>query len=395
MKFDIFPFIAFFLHQYATFCRIGLTHDSHYFLAAARSFTQHFTFLNPNGTYFTNWTPLFPFLLAPIPDSLLGFFQGLVLLFTLIIFQKTAFEEIKTPFFRFFFSISLCFSPYLMLESVFLWSEAVFVLLLVLHYHAAKFYEQKPNAIFFVFWIFMGFLLCLQRHAGIFFVTGTFAYYGLAQAKAYTTKNTIKYFLYLIFSLSGWFFWLLRNHFVSSEPLPSITSRLFEGIGHNVLVYSESLSLFFLPNFLPFEWRIGILLVCSVVIVSFSLRFAQAKTLNMLKTSVGRSPTMKSLLNFVVGLRPTKVIYSTFLIFVYLAAMLCLEKANFWEVERYVGVIYPFVFLNLAVFLEQDFSQKILFQRIMYVILLVWLAYPVFRTLKNVIFWQKEFCMPL
>lgn len=361
MKFYIFPFLAFCLHQYATFCRIGLTHDSHYFLAAARSFAQNFTFLNPNGTYFTNWTPLFPFLLAPIPDSFLGLFQGLVLLLTLIIFQKIAFEQIETPFFRLFFSISLCFSPYLMLESVFLWSEAVFVLLLVLHYRAAELYEQNPKNRFFVFLAFMGFLLCLQRHAGIFFVIGTFVYYVFLGNVGFSLRK--KYLFYLIFALSGWFFWLLRNHFVSSEPLPSITSRLFEDVGHNILVYSESLSLFFLPTFVPFEWRIGILLVYSVVIVSFRLRFEQVKT------------------------------YSTFLVFVYLAAMLCLEKANFWEVERYVAVIYPFVFLNLVVFFEKKFPKKILFQRIIYLVLAFWLVYPVFRTLKNVIFWQMEFCM--
>ncbi len=358
MKFYIFPFVAFFLHQYATFCQIGLTHDSYYFLAAARSFAQNFTFLNPNGTYFTNWTPLFPFLLAPIPDSFLGLFQGLVLLFPLIIFQKIAFQEIKMPFFRLFFSISLCFSPYLMLESVFLWSEAFFVLLLVLHYQAAKFYEQNPQNRFFIFLIFMGFLLCLQRHAGIFFVMGTFVDYVFPKP-----KNIIKFLLYLIFSLSGWFFWLLRNHFVSSEPLPSITNRLFEGVAHNMLVYTDSISLFFLPNSLPFEWRIGILLVFSLFILRFRLRFEQVKT------------------------------YAAFLVFVYLAAMLCLEKANFWEVERYVAVIYPFVFLNLFVFLEQNFSKKALFQKIMYFILSCWLFYPIVRTLKNVVFWNNEFCM--
>ncbi|TAD96012.1 MAG: hypothetical protein EAZ97_14745, partial [Bacteroidetes bacterium] len=154
--------------------------DSYYFLAAANSFVKNYVFLNPDHSYFTNWTPLFPVILSVLPNDFLGVFQGIILLITLIIFQKMAFEHIKRKFFQFFFSISLCFSPYMMLESVFLWSEAVFVLILVLHFKNLQQYLQNSRNLYFLLMIFLVFccvcnamqvfFLCLERLHILYFL---------------------------------------------------------------------------------------------------------------------------------------------------------------------------------------------------------------------------------
>lgn len=352
---------AFGLHQYATFCHIGLTHDSHYFLSAARSLATQQTLLNPDGSYFTNWTPLFPILLSPLPYPFLGLFQGIILFFLVFFLQKIAFEKIKTSFFKVFFSIILCFSPYLMLSSVFLWSENVFILLLILHFLFFERYLQDFSLknVFLV--SVVGFLLCLQRHAGLFFVLGTILYLLFSQRKYF-----LHVVLYLLFSLSGWVWWLWRNFNLRTEVLPSISTRMFEDVGHNLIVYAESISLFFLPNQILVSIRI-IFLVISIFIILFILL---------------KNNDNKKLL----------ISYSLFITICYLFAMICMEKANFWEVERYNSVIYPFLLLNFILFLEKISFNKEIYQYFYYIFLSLWLLYPILRTLKNIVFWHESFC---
>ncbi|TAD96011.1 MAG: hypothetical protein EAZ97_14740 [Bacteroidetes bacterium] len=190
----------------------------------------------------------------------------------------------------------------------------------------------------------------------------------------------MKYVLYLILALSGWFFWLFRNALLAL-PLPSITTRVFEDLGHNLTVYSDSFSLFFLPTVLPFEWRIGIF--CLLILLIFAYF---AYKIYKMPVRVFKIVFAKLLLD------QTQTLKYGVHIFLYLSAMICLEKANFWEVERYLAIIYPFVFFNLTIFLEQFLTKKVFFQKIVCLILLFWLCYPVIRTVKNIIFWHDEFC---
>lgn len=366
----LFPFIAFLLQQYATYCQIGLTHDSHYFLSAAKSFALSGDLLNPDSSYFSNWTPLFPVFLSPFSLKYMAVLQGICLVISLWVFMKMAFEEIQSTFFRFAFTIILCFSPYLMLVSVFLWSETLFVMLLSLHLRNLQIYVRTQSSTTFFQMIFWSFLLCLQRNTGLFFVFGTVLSILIFDKKTSKIRGS---FVYGFLAVSGWIIWTIRNSILVNETAHPMLGRMFGGFGFNMAVYTESLSLFFLPANISFQVRI--VLICLLISIGLLCLVLGKIKIIMLQNSFYQILLLQ--------------------LFTYLILMLSIEKAIFWDVERYVAVIYPIFFLIVLVYIEKKYLQiqKPWHRKIIIIGLSLWLLYPVARTVKNVVFWKEKFCI--
>ena len=75
--------------------------------------------------------------------------------------------------------------------------------------------------------------------------------------------------------------------------------------------------------------------------------------------------------------------------FAFIAAMWWkLEK---WDVERYISVLYPLVMLVVFMVWDKLFAE-IAGKRLklfLVVLSLLWLCYPIARTVKNVMFWHE------
>ncbi|MCS6795046.1 MAG: hypothetical protein NZ516_03730, partial [Raineya sp.] len=106
---------------------LGLTTDAKAYLYAAQSFREKGEFLTPQG-YYTNWTPLLPFLLSFIPAKVLFFFTLLLNLFLLYVLIH---KIISFRFWQTICYLHASFSIVFMMIHFFVWSEALFLALLL------------------------------------------------------------------------------------------------------------------------------------------------------------------------------------------------------------------------------------------------------------------------
>ncbi len=140
-----------------------LTYDSHAYLKLA----QNNTFQNLINAV---WMPLYPFLLSFGKifgeDNILDFAKIFHLICLLGIITQTFFitkKCIKTPILCYFVLFMVVFSVGNLQNTVFLWSESFFVVILLFSFMLLN-QEKISNKTLF----FLSILLCFQRLAGIF-----------------------------------------------------------------------------------------------------------------------------------------------------------------------------------------------------------------------------------
>ncbi|MFY7788735.1 MAG: hypothetical protein ACOVQA_12765, partial [Thermoflexibacteraceae bacterium] len=105
-------------------------------MAAAKSWASQGVFLNPDQSPYIAWTPLYPILIG-IAYSLIGLnWVKIIHIISIIIIlynsKKLAKKVFNHHLFLYFYLLQIVFSPYLLLCSVFIWSEITFIALLLL-----------------------------------------------------------------------------------------------------------------------------------------------------------------------------------------------------------------------------------------------------------------------
>ncbi len=345
------------LYAYATHNGLGITHDSRHYLAAARSLLHDGTLRNADGTAYTNWPPLYPVLLALARAELRHIRIGQVLVFLGILFlaHRLAVRNIRQPGLRVFFMGSVVFSTPLLLTSVFVWSEGFFVLLTLAALICFRHYQSSERAAHFWWLIIFGNLLCLQR------LTGTFFVFGFAVLVFIQGKSLKKAILYSVFSLAGTAAWLFRNTFLEHSPAFRqnilVISPLQSFIG-----YTEAFGDWFVPVSAPFALKlaVGVLWFSGILFCQWRFRF-----------------------------KPSSFFFqANFLASWYLACMV-LAGGEASETDRFAIPAYLFIFGGIAAGLDAAFTV-LSARRVLAATLLlsVWMAYPVVRTVKNAAFWH-------
>jgi hypothetical protein len=367
IRFILCLLLANFLQQYATHCRIGLTFDSPYYVAAAQSFAEKGILLDQYGKIYTNWTPLFPILLSIFADkaviwakylhlfSLLG-----TVFFSLLLSEKL----IENQRMKWLFALSITFSTPLLLISSFLWSESVFVFLLSLLLYNVYIFLEKPTNKNLIIIILLSNLLYLQRNAGLFFIVGI----GIFLLK----KDFRKALIYGIFSLISFLAWQSRNLFFVVNTL-DFRNNVFVVSGTESLIYmADVVSLWLLPNLFPLWLRLFFLGIFLLL-----MGYLLFKTL--------KNNHSKLKIDFIILLL---IIFSTYILFM-LALRMNVEEEN----ERYLAPLHAIFLLLFFTFLDLASKQwKPNFTKIICIFLVLWLAYPAVRSLKNVTLWHTNFC---
>lgn len=393
------------LQQYATFCTIGLTYDSPFYVGAAQSFAEKWVFLDQYGQPYTNWTPLFPVLLSLFPTEVIlwaKFLHLLACLETVFIFLILAEVLIESYLLRILFSLVIVFSTPLLLISSFLWSESVFVCLLgvvvYLSYRSFCSSEAWSNRTFFLLILFSN-LLYLQRNAGLFFIIaiGLFLFFKEIFKKHFPKRS----FIYTSLSLVSFVVWQIRNHFFVPK-LSDFKNNVFVVSFWESLIYmADIISLWLLPNVLPLWVRLLFLI---------AFLFALAYALWKAKALAAEKWDMLSILLLMCG--------------VYIAFMLALRMNVEEENERYLAPLYPLFFLAIFIVFElllrvardnvysvenqllKSYFVKEIFTHfynvflqakrnkisIFLILITLWLPYPVWRTLKNAQLWHQNQC---
>lgn len=176
--------------------------DSVTYLSAAQSFETNRSFIGVDGLPLTNWPPLYPILLSVVNGALLNQLSLIVSAFLIWnLLQNVHHRTLLT-------TVAVLSFPLLKLSSM-IWSELVFIsLLLALLAVLKRNNALQSNNWLFAIWLLIVFL-CLQRYVGVFFAITL-----LCMALRYRQYKLSVVVLLGLLPLAGWF---IRNHLVKSN----------------------------------------------------------------------------------------------------------------------------------------------------------------------------------
>ena len=153
---------------------LEFTSDSNLYLIIAENVALYGKIIDQNGVEIVYWPPLYPIIISlgyPNLEFWVLVLHGLALiisssLWTSIFRQLLGKQEAVIA--SWLYTLS---TPLIMIH-IFVWSEAIFFLLLTICIRSIILYNKKGQTISLVFISFSGFLMLLQRNAGVFFMPG-------------------------------------------------------------------------------------------------------------------------------------------------------------------------------------------------------------------------------
>jgi len=327
----ILVLLAVILQWYGHQNRLLDTDDSCNYISASISFKNSFQFLSPDGTNYTFWPPLYPVFLSVFGPvlSLVNLVLVAVIGFLVINYIKRFIED---PTLQLICAASIILGVHLLMIGVFIWSELLFLLLLMLFIKAV---EEN-----FIAAIILGFFLCLQRNAGIFFVFAAALWY-------WDLRKSILLFL---ISTSGCIAW---NIYFYSAAAGERESEFFAQIPNNFNVIGTGLMHSLAP--LP-----GFLFLVVIGILAYALRFEK------------------------------KIRLMAMMILIYIAGISSLFHMIIWDADRYAAVVMPFLMIMIFRALEiLQAKQTSTVRKVLLILVVCWLVYPFSRTLKNAVQWHN------
>jgi hypothetical protein len=349
------------LEVYGRACGFILTSDSLQYLSAARSFAEQGKFLSPDGSYYTYWQPLFPVILSVTakPLVLLGWLNIFSKIIMGIVLMSIANSFIKEFIYKIIFLVvSLC-SVYTLMLSVFVWSDLLFMMLAYLNLYVALNLKRKN---YFYYLLLTGFLLCIQRNAGLFWVGGVCLWL-IQDREILPFKNFLRTGIFFLVSTSGLWAWNFYNTFFIPANFNFYKHSFFADTGYNTMLLIGTYTRMMVPLN---QW---ILQVIFFVLVAGCIIYFLIKNFN----------------------------YSFYLPFcivlMYTAGYAAMVKLDMYEMDRYLSIVASLVYLLFINVVEKLNQSEIKWIRYgLLVLVLLWAAYPIARTVKNVQFWHNRSC---
>jgi len=366
------PFVIFFvfvlaatclLQWVAHYCSLILTPDSLNYIAASKSFRQTGQFLDNSGKTYFLWPPLFPMLLSFFDDPqhtwrtmhlVLRVVIGLYIFFL-------AQRMLSSTMIKMAFITVTIAGVHLMMISVFLWSEMIFVFLALTTLFFA--YKSDHSIRYFILLLIAGFLLCIQRNAGIFWMTGICLWLVLNPTTSLRSRALKSVFCFAI-STSGFWFWNLNHSYFYSKEVSLFNTQFFPTFFHNIYVVLVSMLRLVLPLDGIFGLSIALILLITMIFLLkerfYTDRFVQLVMIMVMMYTIG---------------------------YLFLNA---LDKS---EIDRYFSPIIILLYLIGFMAFEKIYNRVIETKRpILLTMILLWTTYPVARTINNIPLWQIMSC---
>lgn len=354
-----------FIHWYAYGQGLILTPDSYHYLSASKSFWNGGDLLDTNGKSFLFWPPLFPIVISIFSspqEQLVWMNMLMIFLISIPVFKITTRVIQSTPLVILCF-ISVLFGVHLLLIASFFWTELVFLCFVL--FFINNLLKSRENQKLFYTAIIFGFLMCLQRNAGLFIAMG-------ASIWLFIQNRNLKYKLYsplLFFILvsSGSIVWNLYVWFYLPHPHFNFSEDLFQ----NAIDNYRSLCYAIVNVFLPIKHLpIPIFLLGSAAFIYF------------FRKKIFKSSSFQLLFSV------------SFVYLFFLSLILVINIAGFriyiGDGERFISVVIPFLsIMFFKVFDDLANPKTKLTKRIVIFLLVLWLVYPVSRTVKNAAQWHE------
>ncbi|HEY8936312.1 MAG TPA: hypothetical protein VIM65_13860 [Cyclobacteriaceae bacterium] len=344
-------------------CGFIMTPDSDNYISASRSFRESGIFLSPDGSRYSNWPPLFPVILSLFNDP--AFVMIWITLFCKIIIGclvlYLANHFLHHTFYKIIFLLATFLSVHFLLISVFLWSEILFMTLLLIYTYFAFNHYKKPTLYYYLL-LLTGFLLCLQRNAGLFWVTAT-ALWFVINERTPLLQRLIKNGLLVLVSASGLIFWHFYNVFMIEHASPFHKRPFFSGVFLNIEMISSCLGKSFFPS--AGIWSVLLGLVIALILALYGVKYFRADN---------------SITLLVLG------------IIIYTLGFLPIPRLDIHDMERYFAVVLP-VFLLFPLIALENVSERFPHRAILIrICLIIWSVYPVSRMVKNAMQWHNASC---
>ena len=349
---------------FSTWCGIGLTYDSYDYLAAATAFRNNGILLNAHGSAFLIHAPFFPVFISALgnnPLIILKLFNILFFGVTLIIIYLTNCRLFKNNWFCSISVLIIGLSVGHQMIYNFLWSEPLFLFFFALHnFFLVRFLGTQRNYDFWLLILF-AFMMCLTRNAGFFIIIPTSWILFTSHHKSW--RSMFQYFFISTLGFGLWNVYVIAAH--NGMGSVYFSNEFFVGIWINASNYLKVMSLWFLPAFVPFIFR---LLVMIPFVAYLGFLFYKIEM-------------------------PKPAAYSIVQSTIYILIMIFIGKFDDSEIERLLSIIYPWLIVALLLVLDQLWKKfDYLIKRIIIFFMILWMSYLGTRSIHNAIMWHSNQC---
>lgn len=349
------------MQWYGHQCGLLLTPDSDNYISASQSLKTDGSFRSPDGSLYTYWPPLFPATLAVFdsPEDAAPWMYGVVTILIGLLSILTVNRFLENNLYKvivLFISLS---SVQFMMISVFLWSEMNFLLLVLCVTYCAL--NHKTSGGYFGGLLIAALLICLQRNAGVFILAGIGCWILLDKTLSLKTRLGKSATLFLV-GISGLIVWNIYLSYILDSGFFFYKHEFFVHAIENFSTVSSMLVRIFIP---VSGWIASVIGMLMIVALIFQIR-----------RSTGNIQ--------LIGL----------LVLFYWLGLVCMFRLDSYDMDRFLSIIILFIFLLVFEWLEKLFLNRSKSVRIVFAtVLLLWMLYPVYRTVANLQQWNKSSCM--
>lgn len=350
--------VAIILQLNATSCGLGWTFDSTMYMQMSNDLMQNGFGSVFNNEKFSVKAPLFPLILS-VYGSHFHLFYTLIFACSLILGSFLISEWVRQSWLRFIGISSLIFStPLLMLHS-YLWADSLMLFLFFLLLFTVNQYLKRQQLSLMIVLSIISALIIQIRFAGTFIVIPTMIFF-IINYKKVSLKHIA---LYASITFIPFIIWLTLLPGVIDFRMNEYQSNQWNDLANNVFVMLHALSLYLFPLGLPSLLRIFPVVLFIIFI------YVRNRRMDLF------SFPFLCILIFVVY-------YSAFHYFF---------RIPISSSEKYIAPILP-IFI-LVIFYTLDRLKYAKWNVLLISVCLVWLLYPLSRSIKNSNFWNDKICV--
>ena len=359
------------LYVIAVDCGLGMTFDSGLYLSISKAFSDSGFWESLQQPGLESWPPLFPLIISWIGIEYMILLNGISLILLLLICWSISNRLVQAKALRVLMMFVICTGTPLFLVHGFLWSEPFFILLC--YSEVALFLAvRKTNSVLAVVaLIAVANLMSLQRHSGIFLITGLFLAQLIQSRSSRQVFWGVAYFASASVSFWWWNGWLSQgtNDRIASL-IESVLMLDFDRYYLNLQSFGDAISYWVVPY--RTIWVLVLILVMTLVALLGPFRW---------KLVVSGKQTQAYALLVI-----------SFLVYYFLLHLPFTITPD--SSERYLSPLYPLFIWLVLVPLDWIPRQGVrsVGGKIMLLAVGIWLTYGALRSVKNVAFWFKSRC---
>jgi hypothetical protein len=356
---------------------LGVTDDSVNYLSAASTLPDHI--LKADGTPFVEWPPLYPLILSLYKLTgisvvkFTGILHGIVYVLNLIISSRLLQSVLKSRYIYVIALLYLLFSVPLLQSHIFIWSEGIFIFLLLLNLSVLVKYLETDRFIYFICLILLSMLMCLQRKTGLFFTVN----FGIALMIFIKNKTFIKKSiyagLYIFLSLSPFLLWTLRRYEASGRVF-ELAYLQPDKIFSDMKDLTDVISSWVLPDEIAWSIRLMIFIIAAAMLLLYFWR-----------SPIAFREVFDNMLIKVCFVSFAGYLVLLPLVFIYVQG----QKIDNRVLSPAYIIILMFVFLLIDRIISLR-SKVTMLKTGLLMIITLGLCYPVIRTIYHIKLWNSD-----